>query len=296
MSRNLGDSTLSSNSTGLLAPKVDAKTKKSFGKSRLPKTVFIADKAESTNSASSNTTKLRIGKQVSEPSDERRTSDDKSPAQHRKKKQRNKILEVKDAAEHRDYSEGESGSEFVVKFEDLKAKQKINRVIFIWMKAFSRARAAFRIKQVFLAIHNESIQGGSTRNIMQSNVEFTKRSLDMNRKCRPLRQDSYFKTFWSIVLLIIISYTAVYVPYKLAFIEEDTLTISIIDNIVDGLFWIDLAVNFLSEYDDPVTLQPVSDFPKIIVNYLTSWFMFDLLAAFPFGAFQPLIVGETDGD
>lgn len=120
---------------------------------------------------------------------------------------------------------------------------------------------------------------------MQTNVEFTKRSINMNRKCKPLRQDSHFKTFWSIVLLVIISYTAVYVPFKLAFVEEDELWISIIDQMVDGLFWIDLLVNFISEYDDPLTLQPVSDFSQIARNYLTSWFMFDLLAAFPFGAF-----------
>jgi hypothetical protein len=49
----------------------------------------------------------------------------------------------------KNYDSGESGSEFAVAYSDLKAKQKMNRIIFLWGKAFTRARSAYRINFIF---------------------------------------------------------------------------------------------------------------------------------------------------
>lgn len=50
---------------------------------------------------------------------------------------------------------------------------------------------------------------------------------------------------------------------------------------VDGLFLIDIFINFISAYEDPVTGLPVISLKKIAFNYLTGWFCLDLLAVMP---------------
>lgn len=42
------------------------------------------------------------------------------------------------------YSEGESGSEFPIKFTDLRPKQKIQRILVLWKKTITRAKMAYQ--------------------------------------------------------------------------------------------------------------------------------------------------------
>ena len=73
-------------------------------------------------------------------------------------------------------------------------------------------------------------------------------------------------------------------PFKIAFINEDTIYAIIWDFFQDGFFICDMFIVFISAYPDPVTFQPVMD-PKVIaVTYLKGWFVMDLISSFPFGA------------
>ena len=58
-------------------------------------------------------------------------------------------------------------------------------------------------------------------------------------------------------------------------------TAAVLDLLVDILFGIDLIVNFISSYEDPVTNFPVVDLKKIAIKYITSWFFVDFIAIFP---------------
>ena len=53
---------------------------------------------------------------------------------------------------------------------------------------------------------------------------------------------NYFKR-----LVVVVS---VLTPWKLAFIEEDTLAFDVIDFTIDGFFFIDLILNFFMAYFD----------------------------------------------
>lgn len=44
-----------------------------------------------------------------------------------------------------DYSEGESGSEFLISINNLKPKAKLHRTIFLWKKVYSRTKAGASI-------------------------------------------------------------------------------------------------------------------------------------------------------
>lgn len=54
-----------------------------------------------------------------------------------------------------------------------------------------------------------------------------------------------------------------------------------IDIIVDIIFLIDMIVQFISAYDDPVTGLQIVSMRKIARNYIMGWFLIDLVALIP---------------
>jgi hypothetical protein len=73
-------------------------------------------------------------------------------------------------------------------------------------------------------------------------------------------------------------------PFKIAFINDDTIVAIIWDYFQDAFFLCDIFIVFISSYPDPITFQPVMDQKVIAVNYLKGWFAIDLISSFPFGA------------
>ena len=95
--------------------------------------------------------------------------------------------------------------------------------------------------------------------------------------------DSKFKTAWNIIIILLLLYTAIFVPFKIAFIiEADGLIMKCFEWLVDILFGIDIFINFISAYEDRNANKMIFDRKKIAVNYIKSWFILDLIACFPF--------------
>ncbi|XP_014677839.1 PREDICTED: potassium voltage-gated channel subfamily H member 1-like [Priapulus caudatus] len=98
---------------------------------------------------------------------------------------------------------------------------------------------------------------------------------------------STFKAIWDWVILILTFYTAIMVPYNVAFSTKsmDTVGLLVIDTIVDVIFFIDIVLNFHTTFVGPGG-EVVSD-PKIIrINYVKSWFVIDLLSCLPYDVFN----------
>jgi len=92
-----------------------------------------------------------------------------------------------------------------------------------------------------------------------------------------------FKTFWDWFILSLIIYTAIFVPYHVAFSVgmNDRTGWLYADSIVDLIFIADVAINFHTTYVGQGG-EVISD-PKIIrTNYIKSWFIIDLLACLPY--------------
>ena len=87
-------------------------------------------------------------------------------------------------------------------------------------------------------------------------------------------------------------------PYKLAFIEDESFAIILVDYIVDVSFWLDIVVNFLTAYDDPVRGVLIINFKLIASNYLSGWFFLDFTACVPVDGIMNLITmaDETGGE
>ena len=52
-----------------------------------------------------------------------------------------------------EFSEGASGSEFPVSYKQLKRSRQIQRVVFLWRKAFARALVGSRLIQATYGMH-----------------------------------------------------------------------------------------------------------------------------------------------
>ena len=115
-------------------------------------------------------------------------------------------------------------------------------------------------------------------------------------KCCLIHHDSVFKAAWDWLILAFVIYTAIVIPYDVAFVTPrrtkmhtsrfgDLVNLSPIaigNLIIDLLFIIDIPINFRSAVVDKGTEEVISDSKKIAMLYLKSWFWVDFVAAIPF--------------
>lgn len=165
----------------------------------------------------------------------------------------------------------------------------------LWRKAVFKVKMDRAIK----ATSDEILIYGTQNELLDQNmlyktnidelVELKSKKLEKFRvskksrkKCCLLQPESGFRQVWDLVMLVILMYTALVVPFRVAFFSEvfwDGWTVC--DFILDGLFLIDVLLTFVSVqvYDDGTR---ISDRTVIACSYLKSWFWVDLLACIPF--------------
>ena len=68
-----------------------------------------------------------------------------------------------------EYSEGESGSSFPVRYRDLKKEKQLHRVLYLWRKVYQRSRGGARLIQVFYNLHKKILLFGTTKNLLGQN-------------------------------------------------------------------------------------------------------------------------------
>lgn len=86
-------------------------------------------------------------------------------------------------------------------------------------------------------------------------------------------------------MIILLIYTATYVPVRTAFIDKVSPAVATLEYTVDALFGLDLIFNFMSAYTDVdrnLEIRP----QMIALNYIKSWFAFDAFACIPFQVFE----------
>ena len=84
------------------------------------------------------------------------------------------------------------------------------------------------------------------------------------------------------IIIVFSVYNSILIPYDVAYGLEYSLTIEIIDRIVDAMFVGDIAINFRSVYKDYKTDELVTNSKKIALRYiLNGRFWVDLIASMP---------------
>ena len=88
--------------------------------------------------------------------------------------------------------------------------------------------------------------------------------------------------------MILLAYTATYMPYKTCFVDDSSMLAETVDWTVDVLFAVDILINFLSaiEKDDNTLITEPKEIAKL---YLKTWFTFDLISVLPFSLIEKVI-------
>jgi hypothetical protein len=94
------------------------------------------------------------------------------------------------------------------------------------------------------------------------------------------------RMIWNFVVLLLLIYTAIFVPFQTAFIEEDTKLINDLETFMDSMFITDFILNFLMAYEDRDKKVEVR-LRYIAMNYLQGWLMVDFLSCIPFQLLSP---------
>lgn len=143
-------------------------------------------------------------------------------------------------------------------------------------------------------MHSRVINYGTTKNINTQKADIEKKILEQKSKM-VFMPDDPIKRFWNILMIFLLFYVASWVPVSICFQESNTSGIltaaEVFDFIVDTLFFMDIIINFLSSYEDPVTGLPVISIKKIAKNYFTGWFILDFMAVLPVGLVEKAFSG-----
>lgn len=107
--------------------------------------------------------------------------------------------------------------------------------------------------------------------------------------------DSNFgRKIWNAILLCLLLYTGTVTPARLCFVDfripesgENDPHWSNLEYLIDGLFWLDLVVNFFFSYHDEFGKE-VDVMWEIFKKYMKGYFMLNLIACLPEQAVQPL--------
>ncbi|KAL2236088.1 UNVERIFIED_CONTAM: Potassium channel AKT1 [Sesamum indicum] len=86
---------------------------------------------------------------------------------------------------------------------------------------------------------------------------------------------------WETFLIVLVFYTAWVSPFEFGFNMGRNRILSILDNVVNGFFAIDIILTFFVAYLDKATYLLV-DNPKLIaVRYARTWLIFDVISTIP---------------
>ena len=91
------------------------------------------------------------------------------------------------------------------------------------------------------------------------------------------------RLIWDWLMLVIVAYIAITVPYNTTFKPRSTFTyLYFLDMLFESFFVCDMIINFRTTFIDPKNGKLVTSPLAIAKYYLKSWFLLDFLAALPF--------------
>ena len=108
-----------------------------------------------------------------------------------------------------------------------------------------------------------------------------------------IRHDSLFKAVWDWLILALVIFTAIEIPYSVAFLMPlgENMSSRLFENVtpllvfnlwVDLMFVVDIFINFRTTFVKTITDEVISSPKAIALHYLKTWFVVDFVAAIPF--------------
>ncbi|KAK7246870.1 hypothetical protein RIF29_41740 [Crotalaria pallida] len=98
---------------------------------------------------------------------------------------------------------------------------------------------------------------------------------------------------WESFMVVLVAYSAWVYPFEVAFMHSSpNRKLYIVDNVVDLFFAVDIVLTFFVAYIDGTTHLLVRDSKKIVVRYLSTWFLMDVASTIPYLALGYLLTGK----
>lgn len=110
-----------------------------------------------------------------------------------------------------------------------------------------------------------------------------------------LHPESGYKKTWNGLMAMLLIYTAIVIPFRIAFQDPvywDFWTA--FELVLDGCFLMDMGVTMCSSYYRADSWELVQNRKEIICGYLKSWFVLDLISSFPFSVLDLLITSDSN--
>lgn len=100
-----------------------------------------------------------------------------------------------------------------------------------------------------------------------------------------IRQNNYYRMYWDIWLMLLLTIVTFVTPYKMAFTDDDSIGFDISRWVIDGFFTFDIFLNFITTYTHPYDKTEITSPKLIAINYLKGWFIVDLISVLPLHLF-----------
>jgi len=98
---------------------------------------------------------------------------------------------------------------------------------------------------------------------------------------------------FDLVISVLLIFICGVLPLRIAFVKNETKVWTIIYNIADLLFAVDLVLNFFTTlYDDERNFE-ITDRKEIAIEYLKGWFMIDFFSIVPFEGIMKFFINDT---
>jgi len=104
-------------------------------------------------------------------------------------------------------------------------------------------------------------------------------NVEEQMKCR-INPEGNFKKFWESLKFLLLLYIFLYLPVKVSFVDDFTITFYIFEKFIDLIFFLDIIFTFFTPVY--VKIEMVFGLKEIAWEYLTGWFLFDVIALIPF--------------
>lgn len=183
------------------------------------------------------------------------------------------------------YSSGDSNASDVQEsdeergpYNELDNLGKEDRMLYLWQRCYAKIRGAVLVIIRFGDLEKRINLFGTSMKF-----EFILQE-DPIPACYIIMPDSIVKMIWSIIMIFLLFYTATFVPFRTAFIDDVSKEFEYFEYVVDFLFLMDLFINFVSAYVD-ADRKKETRVKIIAINYIKTWFFLDLLACIPFQLF-----------
>jgi hypothetical protein len=133
-------------------------------------------------------------------------------------------------------------------FSELTKMQRDEQCFMLWQKVIKKLRASIYSIQAFAILHRRLFLAGTTKKYQAA--------LGQNSQdkacCCIIMPNTRLRKIWSAIVQILLLYTALYVPFKIAYLahlEKGTPFMDRVDGLVDILFVCDLFLNFIIAYE-----------------------------------------------